>query len=210
MLKDDNLRDATETWEKIFERSGDTGSYDERYRNAKRVLSRYGSGGGGGSSDSTQCASSGGVSGEWSLPVDKKWYKQHPEWFSKPHHDHPGADIPVPHGTPVYSISSGKIIAAPNEGGYGEGVTIEYQDGIWFEYGHGIDGGSVSGAKQGDTVKPGQLIMHVNNTGSSQGDHLHFGVRIKGVNTCPQKLLVGIAKGDVPDLKSLPTSGCFY
>lgn len=214
LQKTDNIKDGVEKFEALFERSGDTGSYGRRTDNAKKVLADYGSDSLGktSSSDSSTCSrgENGQVTGEYSLPVDRKYYKSNPEWFSKTHHDHPGADIPVGRGTPIYSISSGTIIAAPNQGGYGFGVTIDAGNGIWYEYGHGIDGGSVNGAKQGDKVKPGQLIMHTNNTGSSLGDHLHFGIRINGVNTCPQKLLVGIGEGNPPDPKTLPTSGCSH
>ncbi len=215
LKKTGDLASAVAVFERLFERSGDTGSYSTRTKNAQNVLTEYGSGSSTSSSNSgtSACTTDSGseqVTGEYSLPVDKKWYEKNPVWFTKPHHDHPAADIPVPRGTPVYSVTAGKIISAPNEGGYGLGLTIVAPDGVQYEYGHGTDGGSVKGAKQGDTVKAGQLIMHVNNTGSSQGDHLHLSIRINGQERCPQKLFVSIAEGKPIDPKSLPTSGCTY
>ena len=155
------------------------------------------------SSDSSQTATGG-----YALPVDQKWYDENPVWFSKPHHDYPAADIPVPLGTPVYAITSGRVTAAPNENGYGEGVTIMGDDGIQYDYGHGSDGGKI--VKTGDNVKAGQLIMHSASTGNSTGPHLHVGMKLNGVKLCPQSLLVALGKHEstLPAVKSLPTSGC--
>lgn len=199
-----------------YERPADqSGSVDKRTADAKNILTKFGSGSGGsGESDSVTCETeegSGQVTGEYSLPHDKKWYKSNPEYFTGAHHsdpNDPAVDIPVPLGTPVYSITDGKILRAPNEGGYGRGVTIVAPDGVQYDYGHGTDGGSVKGAKQGDTVRAGQLIMHVNDTGSSRGNHLHLSILVKGKEVCPQKFLVSIAKGSPIDPKTLPSTGC--
>ena len=155
------------------------------------------------SSDSSQTAT-----GNYALPVDQKWYDENPVWFSKPHHDYPAADIPVPLGTPVYAITSGRVTAAPNGNGYGVGVTIMGDDGIQYDYGHGSDGGQI--VKTGDSVKAGQLIMHSASTGNSTGPHLHVGMKLNGVKLCPQNLLVALGKHEstLPAVKSLPTSGC--
>ncbi|HET7720963.1 MAG TPA: glucosaminidase domain-containing protein, partial [Acidimicrobiales bacterium] len=58
-----------------------------------------------------QCAAdrSAEVTDGYSLPVDPVWYQQHPTWFSKPHHDYPAADIPVPTGTLLYATTAGTI-----------------------------------------------------------------------------------------------------
>jgi murein DD-endopeptidase MepM/ murein hydrolase activator NlpD len=155
---------------------------------------------------------SSGATGDYVLPVDQKWYDQHPEWFSAPHHDTPAIDIPVPEGTPIYSMTAGTILRAPNEGGYGEGVMIQGVDGFQYIYGHGTDGGSIPKAAKGDTVVPGQLIMHAGNTGHSFGAHLHLNIQTSfdaSTFRCPQKLLVAIAtKAPLPPVGSLPQSGC--
>lgn len=224
MKKATSYQAAQEEWTKYYEglaNNSDQWHFDERNKNALHVLTTYGSGGGSAdavTSDSSSCSSSGDgsgtISGNYSFPVAKRFYDQHPDWFTQPHHLHSdgtpdiAVDIPVPSGTSVYSISSGKIIAAPNEGGFGEGVTVDAGNGVVFIYGHGSDGGAVSGAKKGDTVKAGQLIMHSDNTGFSTGPHLHITIQVNGVNHCPQTFLVGIIKGSVPDPKSLPTTGC--
>ncbi len=211
----DMVKESAFLFHKVYEGSADgIEGITERSDSGKDALVQHGSGGGSGaSSDETSCSSGeqGEIDGEYSLPVPKKWYKSNPEYFKKPHHDdpnNPAVDIPVPRGTPVFAVVGGKITKAPNEGGYGRGVTIEGSDGLLYEYGHGIDGGSVKGAKQGDTVQPGQLLMHVNDTGSSHGDHLHLSIRVKGEEVCPQKFLISIAEGKPIDPSKLPSKGC--
>jgi murein DD-endopeptidase MepM/ murein hydrolase activator NlpD len=161
-----------------------------------------------GTQGDTVAAASQTTNGGYALPVDQKWFDSNPEWFSKPHHDYPAADIPVPLGTPVYSMTAGRVTAAPNEYGYGEGVTILGDDGVQYDYGHGSDGGLI--VKAGDIVKAGQLIMHSASTGNSTGPHLHVDMKIGGVKHCPQSLLVALGKGltTLPTPQSLPTSGC--
>jgi hypothetical protein len=189
----------------------------ERGKAAQVALAKYGStsgGGGGSSSGGTSCSTSedgsGEVTGEYSLPVPKKYYKSNPDWFTKPHHDYSAADIPVPDGTKIFSMTAGKIILAPSGGACGNGLIIDAGNGVEYGYCHGSDGGTISGAKQGDTVKPGQLIMHSDNTGSSEGTHLHLQIKVGGELKCPQKLFVGIVEGKPPKEASLPSTGCSY
>ncbi|MBC7546984.1 peptidoglycan DD-metalloendopeptidase family protein [Candidatus Saccharibacteria bacterium] len=154
------------------------------------------------------------TTGAYVLPVDQKWYAQHPNWFTDPHHDTPAVDIPVPMGTPVYSMNAGIILRAPNGGGYGEGVMIQGDDGFQYIYGHGTDGGSLPGITPGKHVTPGQLIMHAGNTGDSFGAHLHLNIQTSFDPKdfyCPQNLLVAIAtKAPLPAVGSLPQKGCTY
>jgi murein DD-endopeptidase MepM/ murein hydrolase activator NlpD len=212
-----DLRAITVIWNNHFEINGVDPS--PRVVNAQKWLTKFGSdvpstsvsGSGDGSSScgggvAADCQK--GTAGDYALPVDGKFYKENKMWFIKDHHDHVGADIPVPSGTPVFAMTGGKVTKAPNEGGYGKGVTIMGDDGVQYDYGHGSDGGSVPGAKQGDTVKTCQLIMHSDSTGESSGPHLHVSMYIGGVDHCAQPFFVGIAEGHVPDPKTLPTSGC--
>lgn len=199
-----------------YERPADqSGSVTSRTNAAIDALARYGSGD---SSENTVIVCGGGsneVVGGYSLPVDQKWYESNPDWFTKPHHDYPSADIPVPTGTNVYSMTAGKVTKAPittENRSYGQGVEIEATNGVVFIYAHGSDGGSISGVKPGDTVRPGQLIMHSASTGNSTGPHLHLEIRINGRSVCPQSLLkaIGSSMENIPTLSSLPSSGCTY
>jgi len=185
----------------------------ERIPYARDFLIQFGSSSGGGapSSGSVVC---GGGNGEvvngFSLPVDRKFYDENPEWFTKPHHDYPAADIPVPTGSRVYSMTDGTVIKAPVNGGCGVGVIIDDANGVRYTYCHGSDGGTVSGARTGDKVTAGQFIMSSASTGDSSGPHLHLQITVSGQNRCPQTLFTGIAEGTPPDVNTLPSGGCTY
>lgn len=148
------------------------------------------------------------TSGEYALPLERTWYDQHPEWFTKPHHDYPAADIPVPTGTPIYSVTSGAVVSITTGGNCGIGVVINGDDGAQYTFCHGL-GGSHAVAI-GDDVSAGQLLMSSASTGNSTGPHLHLGIRIDGQDRCPQPLFVSIVDGHPLDPHGLPTSGCSY
>ncbi len=194
-------------------------SVKERTTNANVALAAYGSGAGATSTSSTvvscgETATNGTniAKDGYALPVDQKFYDAKPSDFTKPHHHYAAADIPLATGTKVYAMHGGKITSAPTGGGCGLGVAIRGDDGHLYRYCHGTDGGSVLGAKKGDTVKAGQLIMHAGNTGNSFGSHLHLEIDVDKVKVCPQPLLDALGKGSstLPNVSSLPRSGCSY
>lgn len=202
-----------------YERPADqSGTVQDRTTNARVALTTYGSGVGATSTSSTVVACGQTSSGSnvakdgYALPVDQKYYDNNPRYFTKPHHDYPAADIPLATGTKIYAMHGGKITSAPTGGGCGLGVAILGDDGHLYRYCHGTDGGSVLGAKKGDTVKAGQLIMHAGNTGNSFGSHLHLEIDVDRVKVCPQPLLDALGKGSstLPAVNSLPRSGCSY
>jgi murein DD-endopeptidase MepM/ murein hydrolase activator NlpD len=146
--------------------------------------------------------------GDYALPVERHWWDQHPEWFTKPHHDYPAADIPVPVGTPLYAITSGEIVSLPTGGKCGIGVVLNGDDTAQYSYCHGQPGSHA--VTVGERVEAGQLLMLSASTGNSTGPHLHLGVRVDGQQRCPQSLLVSIADGAPLDPAGLPASGCSY
>lgn len=192
------------------------GVQPQREADARTYLGLYGSGTGGGAdspSDTLACETesedgSGEIIGEYSLPLQKKWYDQQKGWFTKPHHDYPASDIPVPTGTTVYSMTPGKIVKAPVGGACGLGVLIVSDSGAEYIYCHGTDGGTVKNAKQGDKVTAGQKIMTSGNTGRSSGPHLHVQIKVKGALKCPQSLFTSIVDGSPKSETALPASGC--
>lgn len=224
ILKD--IRSATTLREAVLAFQGDTkvggkyigyerpydqsGSVDSRTSAALNALNKYGSGSSANFEQNSSCTTdtSGEVVENFSLPVDKKWYTRYPHWFTKPHHTYPASDIPVAEGNKIYSITDGKITAITNDHRCGRGVFINAGDGIEIGYCHGTDAGAVPGAKMGDTVKAGQLIMHSGNTGASTGPHLHVQIKVGKTPVCPQSLFVGIATGKIPAINSLPANGC--
>jgi murein DD-endopeptidase MepM/ murein hydrolase activator NlpD len=150
----------------------------------------------------------GQVVGGYSLPVGRHWYDEQPVWFTKPHHDYPAADIPVPTGTPIYSMVAGTVAGTPTSGRCGIGVVVNGDDGAQYTYCHGLPGSQVVAV--GERVDSGQQVMLSASTGNSTGPHLHLGIRISGQQRCPQPLLVAIADGAPVDAVTLPASGCSY
>lgn len=146
------------------------------------------------------------TSGRYALPVPRIWYDRHPEWFTKPHHDYPAADIPVPTGTPVYAVTTGTVITAVHRGSCGVTVIIAGDDGATYTYCHGQPSSHEVAA--GDRVAAGQLLMLSGSTGRSTGPHLHFAVAIGAMRRCPQPLLVSAAKVEAISVAFLPASGC--
>lgn len=213
-------QEAQEIWTKNYEglkNNPEQWYFDDRNKNAFDVLTQYGSNAGGSASGVIACTENdqtSQVTGEYSLPVAKKFYDQHPEWFSKPHHDHAAADIPVSTGTKVFSMTPGTVAAIGPLGSCGNAVFINAGNGVEYGYCHGSDAGSISGVKLvGDKVKAGQLIMHSDNSDfgtprTSSGPHLHVQIKINGTLYCPQNLFKSIVDGKPLKESDLPTSGC--
>lgn len=148
------------------------------------------------------------ISGDYALPLERHWYDEHPGWFTKPHHDYPAADIPVPTGTPVFSAAAGVVVSTPTQGDCGIGVVVNGDDGAQYTYCHGLP--SSQTVSTGDHVETGRPLMHSASTGNSTGPHLHFAIRADGRARCPQPFLVAIANAAPVVPSSLPVSGCSY
>ena len=128
------------------------------------------------------------VAGDYALPLERRWYDEHPEWFTRTHHDYPAIDIPVPTGTPLYAITNGIVISTPTSGRCGIGVIINGDDGAQYTYCHGDPG--THAVATGDRVTVGQYLMDSASTGNSSGPHLHFAARFRACRA--------IAHGAVP------------
>jgi hypothetical protein len=148
------------------------------------------------------------LSGDYALPVERRWYDEHPDWFTRPHHDYPAIDIPVPTGTPLSAVTSGVVVSTPTSGRCGIGVVLNGDDGAQYTYCHGLPGSHA--VTTGDRVTPGQFLMDSASTGNSTGPHLHFAIRIGRLARCPQPFLTGIAQGRIADAHGLPPGGCTY
>lgn len=105
--------------------------------------------------------------------------------FTKRRAYHAGIDIANRIGTPVYASQSGKVTYTGYKGHYGKTVILSHQQGYTTVYGH-LDKIVV---KKGQTVKQGQKIATVGNTGRSTGPHLHFEIRRYRRVIDPLKLL---------------------
>ncbi|MFX0560907.1 peptidoglycan DD-metalloendopeptidase family protein [Tepidibacillus infernus] len=85
---------------------------------------------------------------------------------------HTGIDLAGPTGNPVYAGADGKVILAEYYGGYGKTIIIRHSNTYKTLYGHL----SEIKVKQGDSVKKGEIIGLIGNTGRSSGPHLHYEV----------------------------------
>ncbi|GLF92765.1 transglycosylase family protein [Streptomyces yaizuensis] len=86
---------------------------------------------------------------------------------------HTGVDFPVPTGTPVRSVATGRVVSAGWAGSYGYQVIIRHLDGRYSQYAHL----SALAVRSGQEVASGQRIARSGSTGNSSGPHLHFEIR---------------------------------
>jgi murein DD-endopeptidase MepM/ murein hydrolase activator NlpD len=97
-------------------------------------------------------------------------YRIHPVSGEKNYHK--GVDIGLPPGTPIQSGQDGTVTFAGYSGDYGNVVVIENTDGLVSKYAHC----DTLSAVVGQSVKSGDVIATVGNTGNSTGAHLHVEV----------------------------------
>ncbi|MFD9502933.1 peptidoglycan DD-metalloendopeptidase family protein [Streptomyces sp. NPDC060035] len=86
---------------------------------------------------------------------------------------HTGVDFPVPTGTSVKAVASGKVVSAGWAGAYGYEIVIRHSDGRYSQYAHL----SSLHVREGQQVGSGQRIARSGSTGNSTGPHLHFEIR---------------------------------
>ncbi len=86
---------------------------------------------------------------------------------------HNGIDIAAPEGTPVKSADNGVVVGVGKSNyAYGKWVAIKHYNGLTTLYGHF----SYIEVNTGQTVKRGDIIGRVGETGFATGPHLHFTV----------------------------------
>ena len=87
------------------------------------------------------------------------------------HHD--GIDVKVKVGTPIKAADSGVVAFSGKMRGYGNIIVLQHKDNFFTAYAHN----SRNEVKEGQRVKPGEVIGKVGLTGRTTGPHLHFEVR---------------------------------
>ncbi len=90
---------------------------------------------------------------------------------------HKGLDIAAPNGKSVLACADGKVIFTGSRKKfrrYGNTVLLDHGKGVYTYYAHLND----INVKKGQSVKKGQRIASVGNTGRSTGPHLHLEVRV--------------------------------
>jgi lysostaphin len=95
---------------------------------------------------------------------------------------HSGVDFAGGQGSPVNSVADGVVIMAKNGWRlHGNSICIDHGQGVVSIYIHL----SKVLVKEGDTVKSGQLIGRIGQTGRANGPHLHFSLYVNKHSTNP-------------------------
>jgi murein DD-endopeptidase MepM/ murein hydrolase activator NlpD len=120
-------------------------------------------------------------------PISKGWissnYGIRNDPFTGKPEFHKGLDLAGKEGSDVVAVAAGVVTWAGKRYGYGNLVEINHGKGYVTRYGHGKE----VLVKVGDTVKKGQLIARMGNTGRSTGPHVHFEVWRNGRTVDPMK-----------------------
>jgi len=89
---------------------------------------------------------------------------------------HNGVDLAGPVGTPVFASMTGKVAMLGYNPTYGKYLILTHPEGFQTLYGH-LNAFRV---QKGESVKQGQRIADMGNTGYSTGSHLHFSIFRRG------------------------------
>lgn len=107
-------------------------------------------------------------------------YRIHPVYKTRKLHT--GMDFTSPTGTEIYATGNGKVVKIKKtRRGYGMHIVIDHGFGYSTLYGHM----SKFNVRKGQTVKRGDVIGYVGNTGTSTAPHLHYEVHKDGKKINP-------------------------
>ncbi|MEZ5999403.1 peptidoglycan DD-metalloendopeptidase family protein [Hyphomonas sp.] len=95
---------------------------------------------------------------------------------------HAGVDLAEAEGVPVYAPTAGVIVSAASQGAYGNLVELQAGGETLLRFAQ-LKSMKV---KPGDTVKPGDVIGALGQSGQATGPHLHFEVVRAGMPVDPQ------------------------
>lgn len=96
---------------------------------------------------------------------------------------HEGIDIAAKEGTEIIAVASGVVTWSGRRYGYGNLVEVTHGNGYVTRYGHNKE----NLVEVGQTVKKGQVLAKMGNTGRSTGPHVHFEVRRNGRTVDPMR-----------------------
>jgi murein DD-endopeptidase MepM/ murein hydrolase activator NlpD len=103
----------------------------------------------------------------------------------KPKSPHSGTDFRSSVGTPVRSISSGRVVLVSDLFYTGQTVVVDHGEGLLSVYAHL----SKILVEENHELQVGDVLGKVGSTGRSTGAHLHLTVRLLGERIDPLALL---------------------
>ena len=125
---------------------------------------------------------------------------------------HAGIDMTAPMWTPIVATADGTVTDTGwISRGAGYGVILDHGNGWESKYFHMATGRLP--VRVGDTVKAGDHIGWVGNTGNSAGPHLHFEIEMRGININPMRGFRYVGAVDasiaavVPEATAAPLGG---
>lgn len=92
-------------------------------------------------------------------------------------HLHTGIDFRAPAGTPIQVAGDGTVEFMGFSEGYGRHIRVRHKRGYETLYAHMA---GFAGLAVGDTVKAGDVVGYVGDSGSTTGEHLHYEIRRDG------------------------------
>ena len=126
------------------------------------------------------CRISSGFSSGRFHPVLKKWRA------------HKGVDYAAPTGAPVMATADGTVEYKGWQKGYGNLIVLKHNAQYSSAYGHlsRFDGK----LQKGRQIKQGDIIGFVGSTGMATGPHLHYELRVNGVQRDPTRIIMPAAQ----------------
>lgn len=104
---------------------------------------------------------------------------------------HKGVDYAAPIGTRVKAVADATVNFVGGQGGYGNVVILQHNNGISTVYGHLSK--FAAGLKHGQSIHQGDVIGFVGMTGLATGAHLHYEFRVHGEHRDPLKVALPTA-----------------
>jgi len=102
---------------------------------------------------------------------------------------HWGIDVSTNEGNPIYATADGIVIKVQKDKYLGNNVTISHGNGITTVYGHMKDT-KTSVVHEGESVKRGDIIGYVGQTGKAVGPHVHYEVHKDGKPINPYNFIL--------------------
>ena len=108
----------------------------------------------------------------------------------EPKSPHSGTDFRSPAGTPIRSLSNGRVVLVADLFYTGRTVVVDHGEGLFSVYAHL----SEVLADQGRVLQVGDVLGKVGSTGRSTGAHLHLTVRLLEERIDPLALLAAFGE----------------